>query len=195
MNNRIIKLTESELFELVNKVIAEQTANDSTITVAGEFGQINNQFGALKTFVEEITNKVNQKLQGETPYIVRLIKKSTHTGISSEHGKSGDQFFMKINFAPTDEKNRYYYFTCAAAIYSEAVDYTHLDSEVGRKAVRKTDSWPAEKIYSLGMDLYDLKDFQNLNPAAPDKKYKLLIKYYAGTKPPQSELPNQPEMV
>lgn len=193
MKNRIIKLRESDIFELVNQVIAEQMANDSTILVAGEFGQVNNQFGALKTFVEEITKQVNEKLQGETPYIVRLIKKSTHTGISSEHGKSGEKFYMKINFVPSEEKNRYYYFTCAAAIYSEAADYTHLDSEVGRKAVRKTDSWPAEKIYSLGMDLFDLSGFENLNPAAPDKKYKLLFKYYVGTKPPQSELPSQPQ--
>lgn len=192
MSKNIIKLTESNLRDIVGKVIAEQIANDESVVISGELGQKNNNFDKLKIFVEELISKVNQKLQGDKPYIIRLVKKATHTGISMEHNKSGDNFQMKINFIPAEEKDRYYYFTCSAAIYSEAVSFTALDSEVIRSASRKTDSWPAEKIYSLGMDLFNLESFEGLNIAEPNRKYQLLFKYLAGTKPPQDKnLPNQ----
>ena len=180
MKNRIIKLTEAELLETVNKVISEQIANDLVIGVSADFGQFKDKFDGLRTFIDELTSKVNNALQGEQPYKVRLIKKKTFVGVSSDHGKSGDEFMMKVNLVPCTEDKRHYYFACAAAIYSQATDFEHLDSEVYRKAVRKTDSWPSKKIYNAGSDLFDLSGFQNLNPADPAKKYTLLISYVVG---------------
>jgi hypothetical protein len=192
MNKNIVKLTESNIKDIVGRVIAEQISNDESIVISGELGQKNNDFAGLKVFVEELISKVNKKLRGDKPYIIRILKKATHSGISMEHNKSGDDFQMKINFIPVEEKDRYYYFTCSAAIYSEAVSFPALDTEAVMRASRKTDSWPAEKIYSLGMDLFNLESFENLNIAEPNRKYQLLFKYLAGTKPPQDKnLPNQ----
>lgn len=190
MRNNIIKLSQNDLFKILNDVISEQIANDSVITVSGEVGQSRDGFAKLKGFVDNMTSIVNQKLQGETPYTIRLIKKQTHTGISSESGKSGDQFYMKINFVPSEESKRYFYFACSVAIYSEAVEFTALDDEVYRRVNRKADSWPAEKIYELGMDLIDLSSFTDLNVAEPNKKYKLLLRYLVGSKPKQANIPN-----
>lgn len=191
MKGNIIKLSQKDLLKIVNDVVSEQIANDESLVVSGEMGQSRDNFSKLKLFVDDLISKVNQKLQGDKPYIIRLIKKQTHIGISSEHGKNGDNFIMKINFIPSQEEKRYFYFTCAAAIYSSATDFTHLDDEVYRRAVRKSDSWPAEKVYQMGMDLFDLSEFTNLNIDSPDKKYKLLLRYLVGSKPRQASVPDQ----
>ncbi len=189
MKKNIIKLTQEDLFKILDNVISEQTANDVPIIISGEIGQASDGFAKLKTFVDDLISKVNSQLQGETPYTIRLIKKQTHVGISSENGKSGEKFYMKFNFVPSEEAKRHFYFTCSVAIYSSAAEFTSLDDEVYRRAVRKTDSWPAEKIYQMGMDLIDLSSFVDLDISDPNKKYKLLFRYLVGSKPRQAEVP------
>lgn len=185
MSKNIINLTESELLDIVSKVVAEQTANDVPITIIGEFGQFQNKFSGLEKFVGDMITKINEQLQGDIPYYIRRIKKGQNDGIISEHGKSGENFFAKINLVPATEEERHFRFTCAAAIYSEAVDFNSLATEVRLRASRKSNNFNSEKKYYLGSDYLDLKSFTNLNPDAPKKEYKLLLFYFAGSTPPK----------
>lgn len=187
MSKNIIKLTESELRNIVGKVISEQTANDVRLTVSGEFGQAQNKFSGLSKFVDELITKVNESLQGDTPYLIRRVKKNQNDGISSEFGKSGNKFYITVNLVPTTEEERHYRFTCAAAIFSEAVDYQALATEVKIRASRKSNNFNSETKYFMGSDYFDLTNFENLNPDAPDKKYKLLLFYFVGSTPPKLE--------
>ena len=183
--SKIIKISENELMEVVQKVIAEQTANDLSLTITGDFGQADKKFNLLEKFVQDFTTTVNQQLQGETPYKIRLLKKGNQVGLTTDHGKVGDSFFVKVSLKPCKEEERYYYFTCSAAIYSEAVDYRFLESEVRMHASRKAENFRSDKIYSLGSDFFDLSalGFTDLNITNPDKKYKLVMFYFAGTAP------------
>jgi hypothetical protein len=181
MSNRIFKLTENQILDLVQKVITEQTANDKPITISGSFGQAGNKFSALGQFVNKIIDTVNVELQGETPYIIRRVKKGSATGVISSHTKTGEEKSITINLIPSTEQKRYYFFTCSAAIYSEATDFNYLVSELRVNAAKKSRLFMSETVYYLGLDTLDLSDFDNLNPQQPDKKYKLLLIYFAGT--------------
>jgi hypothetical protein len=191
MTKNIIKLKESQLNKIVQRVILEQTKNDEIITISGALGDTNDKFAGLKVFVKKVINTVNEKLK-EKPYIIRLIRKDSTVGISTENGKSDNDFFMKINFVPVQEEKRYSFFTCAAAIYSEASDFQILSAEVNSVLLEKRANWPSGQKYSLGMDLFDLKDFAGLDANDLTKTYKLLFKYSAGTNPPlDPDLPIQ----
>lgn len=181
MSNRIFKLTENEILDVVQKVIAEQTANDKQITISGSLGQAGNRFKALGDYVNKIIDTVNKELQGETPYTIRRVTKGAATGVVSAHGKTGDEKSITINLVPSTEQKRFYFFTCSAAIYSEATDFNFLVRELRINAARKSRLFTSETTYYLGLDLIDLADFDNLNPQQPDKKYKLLLIYFAGT--------------
>jgi hypothetical protein len=183
MTKNIIKLKESQLNKIVQRVILEETKNDVTIKISGALGDINDKFDGLRVFVEKVIDTVNKKLR-EKPYIIRLIKKDRTVGISTRNGKSGDDFFMEINFVPVPEEKRYYFFTCAAAIYSVVSDFPILSAEVNSVLLEKRANWSSGQKYSLGMDLFDLKGFTDLNTNDPKKTYNLLFKYSAGTNPP-----------
>jgi hypothetical protein len=186
MSKNIINLTESQLLDIVSKVVAEQTANDVPVTVVGEFGQAQNKFSGLEKFVADMIAKINEQLQGETPYYIRRVKKGQNDGIASEFSKSsGNGFIIKVNLVPTTEEERHFRFTCAAAIFSEAVDYGSLANEVRIRASRKSNNFNSAQKYYLGSDYFDLKNFENLNPDAPKKEYKLLLFYFAGSTPPK----------
>jgi hypothetical protein len=187
MNKNIVKLTESNIKDIVGRVIAEQTAGDVPVTVSGDFGQLQNKFSGLAKFVEDLIKMINEKLQGDIPYFVRRVKKNQNDGVSVDFGKSGNKFYITVNLVPTTEEERHFRFTCAAAIFSEAVDYEALANEVRIRASRKSANFNSATKYYLGSDYFDLKNFENLNPDAPDKKYKLLLFYFAGSTPPKFE--------
>ena len=183
MSKKIINITENELLDIIQNVISEQTADDKQVTISGEFGQAGNRFSDLGIFIKKITDTINKELQGDAPYKIRMVKKGAANGVIVEHGKSGEEKTIKINLVPCKEEERYYFFTCSAAIYSEAADFNLLLSEVRASAARKSRLFTSKTVYNLGLDFLDLSDFTNLNPQEPDKKYKLLLSYFAGTSP------------
>jgi hypothetical protein len=183
MSKKIINIKEKELLDIIQNVISEQTANDKEIIISGGFGQAGNRFSDLGDFIKKITDTINKELQGETPYKIRMVKKGAANGVVAEHGKSGEEKTIKINLIPSKEEERYYFFACSAAIYSEAADFNLLLSEVRASAARKSRLFTSKTVYNLGIDLLDLSDFTNLNPQEPDKKYKLMLAYFAGTSP------------
>lgn len=183
MSKNIIKIRRNELLNIIQKVINEETSNDKEITISGSFGQSFHKFSDLGDFVKKITDTVNKELQGDTPYIVRRIQKAGAAGIISNHGKSGNELSISINLIPVKEEERHYFFTCSAAIYSEAADFNLLVSEVRNNAALKSRLFTSKTRMSLGLDLLDLSAFDNLNPDELNKKYKLLLAYFVGTSP------------
>jgi hypothetical protein len=183
MSKKIINITENELLSIIQNVISEQTADDKQVIISGEFGQAGNRFGDLGIFIKKITDTINNELQGDIPYKIRMVKKGAANGVIVQHGKSGDVKDIQINLIPCKEEERYYFFACSAAIYSEAADFNLLLSEVRASAARKSRLFTSKTVYNLGIDFLDLSDFTNLNPQEPDKKYKLLLSYFAGTSP------------
>jgi hypothetical protein len=168
---------------LSSAITLGQTAKDKQVIILGGLGQADNKFSNLDAFVKKITDTINKELQGETPYVIRRVKNGAATGVISTHSKSGEEKSITINLIPSIEQKRYYFFTCSAAIYSETTDFNYLLSELRVNAAKKSRLFASETVYYLGFDFINLADFDNLNPQQPDKKYKLLLIYFAGTKP------------
>ena len=175
---------------LSSAITLGQTAKDKQVIILGGLGQAGNRFSNLDAFVKKITDTINKELQGETPYVIRRVKNGAATGIVSAHSKSGEEKSITINLIPSTEQKRYYFFTCSAAIYSETTDFNYLLSELRVNAAKKSRLFTSETVYYLGFDFINLADFNNLNPQQPNKKYKLLLIYFAGTKP-QAMTPSQ----
>lgn len=182
---KIVKLKESKVLEIVNKIINEETAPGQpiAITASGTLG-VAPTFEGLKQIQKDLRTKVTNALRGNTPY---KIKTDNPDGLA-RCGKSGDNgFSMTITLIPAQEADRDWFFDTALGVYSYvnsgAVDI--FRAKVNDLASRKGANFEGaeNKVTVLAKNIIPFRNFTGLNPNEPDKEYKMFIVYIGAKKP------------
>lgn len=180
---KIKKIKESRVLDIINKLINEQTGGEIVVEAIGSFGDAP-KFDGLRTLMRDLKSRVERALRGTTPYI---IKPQSNGMIAKAKRTTGNELSLSVTLAPAKEEDRHWYFDGAIAIYStitqDNTDYikSTLLSKVGEKM--KGFSGSEKTAINLGRNHLGLDSFGALDPANPDKRFKMFIHYAAAKRP------------
>lgn len=181
---KVIKIKESKVLDILNKVINEQSvASQSVVVGASNTLGTSPNFDGLKTLVKNLKNNIEKTLRGSKPY--RIVPNANGNIASAK--KEGGALRLDVTLTPCKEQERDWYFDCSLAIYSEvntnSVDI--LRAKVTDKAATRGLSFVGseKKVRVLGENTITLTSFKNLDPNNPDKIFKLFIVYIGALRP------------
>lgn len=179
--SKVIKIKESEVFDVITKIISEQAGNEIKVSATSDLGS-HPDFTGVKSLLVQLRKNVETALRGKTPY---RIKTNSEQGTVAPT-KQGNALRLEVTLIPCEESKRHWFFDGAAAIYSyvNTTSISLVDSKV-RMAVM--DKAQANFIGVQPQELYPnhigLGKFTGLNPQSPEKVYQLILKFLVGSRP------------
>ncbi len=188
---KVIKIKESNILDIIEKVVSEQTAPAATtpaaaqpisIVVSNELGTSPN-FDGLKTLIKTLKTDVEKGLRGSTPYKI----KTNNPGGVAKASIQGSKLKLALILEPCKEEERDWYFDLALSIYSQLNSNAEniLTAKVMDKAAEKSRAFVGArgKIKVLGRNHIQMDQLPNLDPNDPQKTYNLYIMYVSGGRP------------
>jgi hypothetical protein len=179
--SKILKIKESAVLSVINKIITEQATSEITVTASNELGT-HPSFDGLKVLLNELRTNVQTALRGETPYKI----KTTSAEGTIRPGKKGNELVLSVTLVPTEESKRHWFFEGAAAIYSyvNTTSFSSVASKVRMKAMDKARaSFAGAQPQELFPNHITVKNFTNLNTVEPTKEYKIMMAYLTASRP------------
>jgi hypothetical protein len=183
---KVIKIKESNILDLIERVISEQTeptaAQPISVVVSNELGTSPN-FDGLKTLIKTLKTDVEKALRGSTPYKV----KTNNPGGVAKASIQGSKLKLTLTLEPCKEEERDWYFDLALSIYSQVNSSAEnvLTAKVMDKAAEKSRAFVGArgKIKVLGRNHIQMDQLPNLDPSDPQKTYNLYIMFVSGGRP------------
>lgn len=182
---KVIKINESNILDIIEKIINEQAtpaAQPTSVVVSGQLGTSPN-FDGLKNLIKTLKIDVEKALRGATPY---KIKTNNPDGVAKATIQ-GSNLKLTLILEPCKEEERDWYFDLALSIYSQVNSNAEnvLTAKVMDKAAEKSRAFTGArgKIKVLGRNHIEMEDLPNLDPTDPQKKYKLYIMFISGGRP------------
>lgn len=183
---KVIKIKESKILEIIDKVINEQGETTGTqpvtVSAASQLGTYP-QFDGLKTLAKDLRTNVEKALRGSIPY---RIKNDNPNGVAIARIQ-GSALKLIITLVPCKEEERDWYFDLSLAIYSQinTDGLKVLSSKLMEKAAQRGQAFigAQNKIENLGRNHIQLDQLPNLDPNNPTKTFNLYVIYIAGAKP------------
>lgn len=178
---KIIKLKESEVFNVITKIINEETAGEITVSASNDLGT-HPEFGGLLSLLGQLKKNVQAALRGKIPY---RIKTDSQTG-TVKPSKQGNALVLSVTLIPCEESQRHYFFDGAGGIYSyinttsEKSVHSKVRTAVMNKATAGFAGAEPEEPYPNHINL---RGFTGLNTVEPNKEYKLILKFLVGKRP------------
>lgn len=179
---KIIKIKESNILDIVGKIIEEEVTNQKQIVIsASDSLGVSPSFDGTKNLMNSLKQKVERALRGGTPYKV-VPDSRGNVAIAT---KDGGNLKLEVTLVETTEKDRHWYFDCSVAILSELKKESEdiLRAKLVEKAGLRGQTFRGSKIQNLGLNSIGLSGFKNLDPNAPDKIFILYILYIVGSRP------------
>ena len=178
---KIIKLKESEVFNVITKIINEETAGEITVSASNDLGT-HPEFGGLLSLLGQLKKNVQAALRGKIPYIV----KTTSDEGTVAPKKQGNALVLEVTLIPCEQEKRHWFFDGAAAIYSyvNTTSFSAVEGKVRTAAMNKAET---SFIGSQPQEAYPnhigLSKFTGLNTNEPEKVYQLILKFFVGKRP------------
>ena len=179
--SKVIKIKESEVFDMITQIINEQSASEIKVTASGELGTYP-EFSGLKKLLAQLRNNVQKALRGNIPYV---IKSNEALGTILPR-KVGGALSLTVTLIPSEESKRHWYFDGSAGIYSY-INTTSISSVNAKVRMSVMDKAQAGFVGSSPIEIYPntfgLSSFTNLNPTEPNKQYSIILKFLVGLRP------------
>jgi hypothetical protein len=182
---KVIKIKESNILDIIEKIISEQTqpaAQSIPVVVSDQLGTSPN-FDGLKTLIKTLKNDVEKALRGSTPYKI----KTNNPGGVAKASIQGTNLKLTLTLESCKEEERDWYFDLALSIYSQVNSNAEnvLTAKVMDKAAEKSRAFTGArgKIKVLGRNHIQMDQLPNLDPNDPQKTYNLYIMFISGGRP------------
>ena len=182
---KVIKIKESNILDIIEKIINEQAtpaAQPSSVVVSGQLGTSPN-FDGLKNLIKTLKLDVEKALRGATPYKI----KTNNPGGVAKATIQGSNLKLTLILEPCKEEERDWYFDLALSIYSKVNSDAEnvLTAKVMDKAAEKSRAFTGArgKIKVLGRNHIQMDQLPNLDPTDPQKTYNLYIMFISGGRP------------
>lgn len=182
---KVIKIKESNILDIIEKIINEQAtpaAQPTSVVVSGQLGTSPN-FDGLKNLIKTLKIDVEKALRGATPYKI----KTNNPGGVAKATIQGSNLKLTLILEPCKEEERDWYFDLALSIYSQVNSNAEnvLTAKVMDKAAEKSRAFTGArgKIKVLGRNHIQMDQLPNLDPSDPQKTYNLYIMFISGGRP------------
>ena len=176
---KVIKIKESAVLGIINKIMLEQATAVATkeVPVSGEIGTTPTYDG-FKTLLKTLKINVEKELRGGTPFKVK------NGGV--KFSRSGNSLNISVALEQCADEQRYWYFDIAGAIFSYATDDASLRSALDNKLIDKARYFggiPNSKKHLLKTNIIDISALKGIDPKAPEKTFTMLVGYVVGEMP------------
>lgn len=179
---KVIKIKESDILGVINKLIKEETAGgEIKVSATSQIGQ-HPKFDGMRALIKELKAKVEAQLRGDIPYVIV----STPQAGTVKPSKNGNDLTLQVTLAPTKEEKRDWFFEIGVAIYSatDTESYSLVEGRVRTKAFDKAkESFVGVKPQTMFSNHFKLDGFTDLNAVDKTKQYKLIMCFLSGVRP------------
>ena len=178
---KVIKIKESEVLDVITKIISEETVGEIKVSATSDLGT-HPDFTGVKTLLVELRKNVESALRGRTPYMI----KTSSTDGTVKPTKQGNALRLEVTLVPCEDSKRHWFFDGSAAIYSyiNTTSISLVDQKVRNAVMDKAlNDFVGIKPQELYPNHIGLSKFTGLNTLSPEKSYKLILKFLVGTRP------------